>query len=64
MLNSELCQIGMTNHNMNLTNKEKKLLHTEITMIEYDENVVYGLGQAHRCGWVKIVTDEKNNTDI
>jgi hypothetical protein len=44
MLNSELCQIGMTNHNMNLTNKEKKLLHTEITMIEYDENVVLWLG--------------------
>ena len=44
--------------------KKKKLLHTEITMIEYDENVVHGLGQAHRCGRVKIVTDEKNNTDI
>ena len=28
-------------------------------MIEYDENVVHGLGQAHRCGRVKIVTDEK-----
>ena len=33
-------------------------------MVEYDEDVVYGLGQAHRWGGDKLVSDENYNTDI
>ena len=57
---SELCHVVITNHNMNFFIDKQ----TQTSTLQWYENVVYGLGQAHRCGGGKLVADEKNDTDI